>query len=66
MMPTITGGIAHGTSARVRASQRIRSGWLSSDARPSARKNWMMVTPNAQIRPIRNDCQNSASCQSFA
>ena len=49
MIPTITGGIAHGTSASERASQRTRSGWLSSSASPSARQNWIDVTETAQI-----------------
>ena len=49
MIATITEGIAHGTSASERASQRPRSGWLSRSASPSASTNWMAVTETAQI-----------------
>ena len=54
MIPTTTGGIAHGTSASERASQRPCRSWLSSSASPSASTNWIAVTVTAQIRPILN------------
>ena len=62
MMPTTTSGIAQGTSASVRASQRSRRFWLSSRASPSDIRNWSTVTHAAHTRPIRNDSQNRVSC----
>ncbi len=61
MMPTTTSGIAQGMIASARASQRIRRFWLSRRARPSARRNCGIVTPAAQISPIRNESQNRVS-----
>ena len=54
MIPTTTGGIAHGTSASDRASQRRCSGWLSSSASPSARQNWI---ERHRDRPDRADLE---------
>jgi hypothetical protein len=62
MIATTTDGIAHGTSASERASQRPRSGWLSSRARPSARQKPIAVTDAAQIAPILNELTKSESC----
>ncbi len=64
MIPTITPGIAHGTSASERASQRPRNGWLRSSASPSARTNWIPVTPTAQMIPTLNELMNRSSWSS--
>ncbi|OQQ18921.1 hypothetical protein B0675_18860 [Streptomyces sp. M41(2017)] len=61
MMPTTTSGMAQGTIARARASQRSLRSWLSSSASPSARRNCGTVTPTAHTRPMRNDSQNRVS-----
>ena len=61
MMPTTTSGIAQGTSASVRASQRSRRFWLSSSARPSDSASWSAVTDTAHTRPIRKESQKRAS-----
>ena len=55
MIPTTTGGIAHGTSASERAIQRPRRFVLSRSASPSASANWTSVTLNAQMKPILNE-----------
>ena len=59
MIATTTGGIAQGTRASDRASQRSRRSRLSSIASPSASRNCRIVTLNAQIRPILNELQKS-------
>ena len=60
MIATITGGIAHGIRARVRASQRSLIVRLSSNASPSERKNWMIVTENVHTIPMRNESPEQA------
>ena len=54
MIPTTTGGIAHGTSASERASQRPWRFCVRSSARPSPRTNWIAVTETDQMSPILN------------
>ena len=64
MIATSTEGIAQGTSASERASQRPCSGWLRRSASPSERQNWIAVTHAAQIRPILNELMKSVSWMS--
>ena len=61
MIPTITEGIAQGTSASERASQRPRRSWLSRRARPSAKQKPIAVTVTDQIRPILNELMKRSS-----
>ena len=61
MIPTTTAGIAHGTRASERASQRPFRSWLRRRARPSAKKKPINVTATDQIRPILNDLTKSSS-----
>ncbi len=53
--------MAHGTSTSTRANARNRRSSLSSSASPSEARNCSTVTETAQIRPMRNDAQKSAS-----
>ena len=48
-----TAGIAHGTSASERASQRPRSCWLSRSANPSAKQNPIAAGFRPATRPSR-------------
>ena len=61
MIPTITEGMAHGTSARERASQRPRRFWVRRSASPSAQQKPIAVTATDQIRPILNELMKSSS-----
>ena len=61
MIPTITEGMAHGTSASDRASQRPLRSWLSRSARPSAKQKPIAVTVTDQIRPILNELMKRSS-----
>ena len=65
MIATTTGGIAHGISARVRATPRNLRSVFSSSARPSAATNCRIVTDRVQITPIRNESQNRSFCRSL-
>ena len=64
MIPTITEGIAQGTSASERASQRPFRSWLSRRARPSAQQKPIAVTATDQIRPILNELMKRSSSSS--
>ena len=63
MIPTITGGIAHGTSASARASQRSRSGCVSSSASPSARHELDARDGDGPDQADLEDWMNRSSCQ---